>query len=79
MDRGTAATRLVASQFVPPTPIRELRDPTRYRASLAQEINRIANRVQKVLENANLKLASVAADALGASGRVMLEAIIQGE
>jgi hypothetical protein len=46
---------------------------------LAQEINRIANRVQKVLENANLKLASVAADALGASGRVMLEAIIQGE
>jgi len=43
---------------VPPTPTRELRDLTRYRASLAQEINRIANRVQKVLEDANIKLAS---------------------
>jgi transposase len=64
---------------VPPTPVRELRDLTRYRASLAQEINRIANRIQKVLEDANIKLASVATDTLGASGRAMLEAIIHGE
>jgi transposase len=70
---------LLRSSFVPPTPIRELRDLTRYRASLAQEINRIANRIQKVLEDANIKLASVATDTLGASGRAMLEAIIQGE
>ena len=70
---------LLRASFVPPTPIRELRDLTRYRASLAQEINRIANRIQKVLEDANIKLASVATDALGASGRAMLEAIIQGE
>src|SRR6201987_5375948 len=70
---------LLRPSFVPPTPIRELRDLTRYRASLAQEINRIANRVQKVLEDANIKLASVATDALGASGRAMLEAIIHGE
>src|SRR6201982_2761158 len=70
---------LLRASFVPPTPIRELRDLTRYRASLAQEINRIANRIQKVLEDANIKLASVATDTLRASGRAMLEAIIQGE
>ena len=70
---------LLRASFVPPTPIRELRDLTRYRASLAQEINRIANRIQKVLEDANIKLASVATDTLGASGRAMLEAIVQGE
>ena len=70
---------LLRASFVPPTPIRELRDLTRYRASLAQEINRIANRILKVLEDANIKLASVATDTLGASGRAMLEAIIQGE
>lgn len=70
---------LLQASFVPPTPIRELRDLTRYRASLAQEINRIANRIQKVLEDANVKLASVATNALGVSGRVMLEAIIGGE
>ena len=61
---------------MPPAPIRELRDLTRYRVSLAQEINRIANRIQKVLEDANVKLASVATDALGASRRAILEAML---
>src|SRR5258705_7635589 len=70
---------LLRASFVPPTPTRELRDLTRYRASLTQEINRIANRIQKVLEDANIKLASVATDTLGASGRGMLEAIVKGE
>jgi transposase len=70
---------LLRASFVPPTPTRELRDLTRYRASLAQEINRIAKRVQKVLEDANIKLASVATDTLGASGRLMLEAMGKGE
>jgi transposase len=70
---------LLRGSFVPPTRVRELRDPTRYRVSLAQECNRIANRVQKVLEDANIKLVSVATDSLGASGRAMLDAIIQGE
>jgi transposase len=70
---------LLRSSFVPPRPTRELRDLTRYRVSLAQEINRIANRVQKVLEDANIKLASVATDSLGASGRAMLEAMLAGE
>jgi transposase len=70
---------LLRGSFVPPQPTRELRDLTRYRVSLAQECNRIANRIQKVMEDANLKLASVATDALGASGRAMLRAIIAGE
>jgi transposase len=85
-DRGDAARLaellqhgLLRSSFVPPPPIRELRDLTRYRVSLAQECNRIANRIQKVLEDANLKLASVATDPLGASGRAMLKALIEGE
>ena len=70
---------LLRGSFVPPQPIRELRDLTRYRVSLVQEINRIANRIQKVLEDANIKLASVATDALGASGRAILEAMLSGE
>jgi transposase len=70
---------LLRASFVPPTPTCELRDLTRYRASLAQEIKRIANRIQKVLEDANIKLASVATDRLGASGRAMLEAMVKGE
>jgi len=70
---------LLRSSFIPPEPIRELRDLTRYRVNLAQECNRVANRIQKVLEDANLKLASVATDPLGASGRAMLKAIIAGE
>src|SRR5580698_3015728 len=70
---------LLRGSFVPPQPIRELRDLTRYRVSLVQETNRIANRIQKVLEDANIKLASVATDALGASGRAILEAMLAGE
>src|SRR5579872_4834062 len=70
---------LLRGSFVPPRPTRELRDLTRYRVSLTQEINRIANRVQKVLEDANIKLATVATNSLGASGRAMLEAMLVGE
>ena len=70
---------LLKSSFVPPPAIRELRDLKRYRVNLAQECNRIANRIQKVLEDASVKLASVATDLLGASGRAMLKALIGGE
>jgi transposase len=70
---------LLHGSFIPPRQTREMRDLTRYRVSLTEECNRIANRIQKVLEDANLKLASVATDALGASGRAMLEAILAGE
>ena len=70
---------LLKCSFVPPPAIRELRDLTRYRVTLCQECNRIANRIQKVLADANVTLGSVATDPLGASGRAMLKAIIGGE
>jgi transposase len=70
---------LVPASFVPDTRIQELRELTRARARLVQEKTAVANRIQDVLENANIKLASVASDILGRSGRAMLEAIIGGE
>ena len=70
---------LLRSSFVPPKPIRELRDLTRYRKSLTWERGREANRLQKVLEDANIKLASVASRPLGASGKAMLRALCEGE
>jgi transposase len=65
---------LVRGSFVPPAAIRELRDLTRYRAALIGEHTRETNRLQKVLEDAGIKLASVASNVLGVSGRAMLEA-----
>ena len=67
---------LIRASFIPPAPIREL---TRHRANLIEERARAANRVQKVLENANIKLAAVVSDVLGVSGRLMLQALIAGE
>jgi transposase len=70
---------LLKASFIPPQPVRELRDLTRQRTQLVNERAAVANRIQKVLEDANIKLASVAADVLGTSGRAMLEAIVAGE
>jgi len=69
---------LLKASFIPPQSQRDWRDLTRYRTSLVQERVRIVNRLQKVLEDANLKLAGVATDVMGKSGRVMLEAILTG-
>lgn len=69
---------LLRASFVPPAPIRDLRDLTRYRKSLLQERAREANRLHKLLQDAGIKLSSVATDILGASGRAMLDALIQG-
>jgi transposase len=69
---------LLRGSFVPPVPIRELRDLTRYRKTIVQERSRAINRLHKVLEDADIKLASVATDVLGASGRAMLEALVRG-
>jgi transposase len=69
---------LLKASFVPPEPIRELRDLTRQRTQLVAEKASAANRIQKVLEDANIKLASVATDVLGTSGRAMLEALLAG-
>lgn len=70
---------LVRGSFIPPTAIRALRELTRYRTSLVQERSREANRLQKLLESANIKLASVATNVLGVSGRLMLQAMLAGE
>jgi transposase len=70
---------LVRGSFIPPTPIRQLRDLTRMRASLRQDHTAVANRMQKILEDANIKLASVASDWLGVSGRAILAQLLAGE
>lgn len=70
---------LIRSSFVPPAPIQELRDLTRTRKQLVREIAQHSLRIQKVLEDANIKLASVLSDILGQSGRAMLAALIGGE
>jgi transposase len=70
---------LLHASFVPDRPIRNLRDLTRQRAQLVREKTSAANRIHKVLEDANIKLGSVATDVLGASGRDMLRALIAGE
>jgi transposase len=70
---------LLRGSFVPPAPIRELRDLTRYRKRLIQTHSAECQRIQKTLEDAGIKLDSVAADLLGVSGRAMLAALIAGE
>jgi transposase len=70
---------LIRASFIPPAPIRELRDITRYRKSLIRDKSTEANRVHKLLETANIKLSSVATDVLGVSGRAMLNALVAGE
>lgn len=69
---------LLKASFIPAKPQRDLRDLTRYRVNLVQERARIIQRLQKVLENANIKLASVATDVLGVSGRRMLDELVAG-
>lgn len=70
---------LIRSSFVPPRPIQELRDLTRTRKQLVRERAQHVQRIQKVLEDANVKLAGVVTDILGTSGRAMLEAMVRGE
>jgi len=70
---------LLHKSFVPPRPQRELRDLTRHRAQLVDDHTRIANRIHKVLDDANIKVSSVASDLLGKSGRKMLRALLSGE
>jgi transposase len=69
---------LLSASFIPEPPIRELRDLTRQRTQLVRDKATVANRIQKVLEDANIKLGSAASDVLGVSGRSMIRAIIDG-
>lgn len=70
---------LLKASFVPPKFVRELRDLTRTRTSVVRDRARAVNRLQKILEDANIKLASVATDITGKSGRAMLRLLITGE
>lgn len=70
---------LVRASFVPSGAQRELRDLTRHRSTLVAERAHLVNRLQKVLEDTNLKLAAVAPDILGVSARARLEALLAGE
>lgn len=69
---------LLKASFIPPKPIRDLRDLVRSRKSLVQDRTQAINRLQKVLETANIKLSCVASDVLGKSGRDMIEALVAG-
>jgi transposase len=69
---------LLRASFIPPVAQRELRDLTRYRSSFIRERVTLINRVQKLLEDANIKLAAVASDIMGVSGRAMLAALLAG-
>jgi transposase len=70
---------LLRGSFVPPDEIRQLREITRYRRQLVEERSREVQRLQKLLEDAGVKLSSVASDTLGVTGRAILEALIGGE
>jgi transposase len=73
LERG----ELVGS-FIPPRPIRELRDLTRCRIHLVEEVNRVKNRISALCETGNIKVSSVATDLFGVSGRRMLQAVADG-
>jgi transposase len=70
---------LIRGSFVPPHPIQELRDLTRVRKQLSRQVAQVTQRIEKVLEDANLKITSIITHLLGASGRAVLRALIEGE
>lgn len=70
---------LLKASFIPPVYIRELRELTRHRQTLVRDLSAVANRIQKHLESANIKLGQVATNTLGLSGRLMLKALTDGE
>ena len=70
---------MARASFVPPKPIRRLRDLTRYRRALTQDRTRSKQRLEKVLEDSQIKLSSVIANIHGVSGRAMLDALIGGQ
>ena len=83
LDAHWLATRLerddLKGSFIPPRDIRELRDLTRLRVHLLQDLNRIKNRIGQLCESGNIKVSSVASDLFGTSGRRMLTALVKGD
>ena len=74
-----AERQMIRPSFVPPQPIRRLRDLTRYRGALVSDASAEKNRVEKLLEDAQIKLSVVASDIFGVSGRDMMNALISGQ
>ena len=74
-----AERQMIRPSFVPPEPIRRLRDLTRYRVALTRDQTAEKNRAEKLLEDAQIKLSVVASDIFGVSGRAMLNALVRGE
>jgi len=70
---------LVRGSFIPPKEVRELRDLTRYKRKLIQTITSEKRRVEKILEDANITLSSIASDTFGASGKKIIEELMKGE
>ena len=70
---------LLQPSFIPPLPVRELRELTRHRHTLVSDQTAVGNRIIKLIESANIKLSQVASDALGVSGRLMLRSLCEGE
>ena len=70
---------LLRGSFIPPKEVRELRDLTRYKRKLIQTITSEKQRVEKILEDANIKLSSIASDTFGASGKRIIEELMKGE
>ena len=79
MDCALLQCGLLRGSFVPARALRNVRDLTRHQAQLSGEHTRVVNRIHKLLEDANIKLGSVASDVLGKSGRKMLRALLNGE
>jgi transposase len=80
VDRRSRGTHgLLKASFIPSAPQRELRELTRYRTRLVEERAREINRLQKTLEDTNLKLGEVVSDAMGKASQLILQAIVQGE
>ncbi len=69
----------LSSSFVPPQPVQELRDLTRYRTGLLQDRGRVVNRIHRLLEDMGIKLSTVATDIMGVTGRLILDAIVRGQ
>lgn len=74
-----AAHGLLRASFIPPEPIRQLRDLTRARTTAARDKGRVSQRLEKFLESSGIKLSSVTTELTGVSGRAMLEALVAGE
>jgi transposase len=72
-------TGKLKGSFVPPRPVRELRDLTRQRVHVLEDLNRVKNRVEQLCQAGNIKVSSVATDLFGASGRSMLKALVEGK